>query len=79
MVLIDDPKNHIKSKKSFHKLLKIISKKIRSRTKIEFLKFSVMISLPLVGLEPTRQKTPVPKTGTSTIPSQRLLFSVSIS
>lgn len=28
--------------------------------------------VPLVGLEPTRQATPVPKTGTSTIPSQRL-------
>ena len=27
--------------------------------------------MPLVGLEPTRRKTPVPKTGTSTIPSQR--------
>lgn len=26
--------------------------------------------MPLVGLEPTRRKTPVPKTGTSTIPSQ---------
>ena len=32
--------------------------------------------MPLVGLEPTRQKTPVPKTGTSTIPSQRLIFNI---
>ena len=31
--------------------------------------------LPLVGLEPTRQKAPRPQRDTSTIPSQGLYFS----
>lgn len=44
-----------------------------------FLEIRLFVSknrVPLVGLEPTRQVTPVPKTGTSTIPSQRLILSI---